>query len=435
MGAVMDRARDLCQYAHASPSPFHAVAETSRRLEAAGFKALDLALPWELEPTRGYYVRRADASVVAFRLGRRSPVEAGFRVAGAHTDSPTLRLKPDPTAGREGYAQLGVEVYGGALLHTWLDRDLGLAGRLVLDTPEGLAGRLVRLDEPLCRVPSLAIHLDREVNDRGLVLNRQGHLPPIFALGDPEPATRALWERLTAQVGASPEALRGFDLGLYDLTEPAVGGLDGAFVFSARLDNLGSCHAATAALAEAAGTFAHTAAIALFDHEEIGSQSGHGAAGPFLREVLGRVLESLGDSGPSAFSRAMAQSFCVSADMAHAVHPNFTDKHEPRHLPRMNKGPVLKSNTQQRYASDGMVAGRLRALAREAGVPLQDFVTRTDLACGTTIGPITAASLGMPTVDVGNPMLSMHSARECAGAQDVAPMVSLLRALFELGRV
>jgi aspartyl aminopeptidase len=356
-------------------------------------------------------------------------------VAGAHTDSPTLRLKPDPSTGREGYAQLGVEVYGGALLHTWLDRDLGLSGRLVVATPKGLEGRLVRLDEPLCRVPSLAIHLDREVNERGLVLNRQTQLPPIFALGEPEASTQALLARLAAQAGATTDALRGFDLALHDLAEPTLGGLDGAFVFSARLDNLGSCHAATSALAEASKTEDHTAVIALFDHEEIGSQSDHGASGPFLRDVLGRLVEAMGDSHHGAFSRAMSRSYCVSADMAHAVHPNFVDKHEPRHMPRMNKGPVLKSNAQQRYASDGMVAGRFRALCREAGVPLQDFVTRTDLACGTTIGPITAAGLGLPTVDVGNPMLSMHSARECSGAGDVAPMVSALRAHFDLGRV
>lgn len=425
---MLDRARDLCGYVQASPSPFHAVEETLRRLEAAGFARLEEGDDWPLRPGDARYVTRAGASIVAFRVGSRSPVESGFAVVGAHTDSPNLRLKPQPAAGKEGYAQLGVEVYGGVLLHTWLDRDLGVAGRVIVEEGGGLAHRVARLDEPVARVASLAIHLDREVNDKGLVLNKQTHMPPILGLGEGKDATAALFARLVGAPGV--ERVRGFDLGLFDLEAPRLGGLDEAFVFSARLDNLASCHAATTALVEAGPRAAATRVVALFDHEEIGSESAQGAAGPFLRDVLARIVEATDGAARSAFTRAIASSLCVSADMAHAVHPNYADKHEGRHMPHIGQGPVLKTNVQQRYATDGASGARFRTLCREAEVPVQDFVMRTDLACGSTIGPITAAQLGMATVDVGNPMLSMHSAREMCGAKDVGMMIAVLARHF-----
>jgi aspartyl aminopeptidase len=425
---MLERARDLCGYVQASPSPFHAVEETIRRLEAAGFSRLEEGDDWPLRPGDARYVTRAGASIIAFRVGSRSPIESGFAVVGAHTDSPNLRLKPQPAAGKEGYAQLGVEVYGGVLLHTWLDRDLGVAGRVIVEEGGGLGHRVVRLDEPVARVASLAIHLDREVNDKGLVLNKQTHLPPILALGEGKDATSALFARL---VGAPDvERVRGFDLGLFDVEPPRLGGLDEAFVFSARLDNLASCHAATTALVEAATPAGATRVVALFDHEEIGSESAQGAAGPFLRDVLARIVEATDGAARSAFARAIASSLCVSADMAHAVHPNYADKHEGKHMPRVGQGPVLKTNVQQRYATDGASGARFRRLCREAEVPVQDFVMRTDLACGSTIGPITAAQLGMATVDVGNPMLSMHSVREMCGARDVGMMIAVLARHF-----
>ena len=423
---MLERARDLCAYADASPSPYHAVEETIRRLEAAGFSRLHEVDAWQLAPGDARYVTRADASLLAFRVGDRAPTEAGFAIVGAHTDSPNLRLKPQPAAGKEGYAQLGVEVYGGVLLHTWLDRDLGVAGRVIVEQGGALASRVVRLAQPVARVSSLAIHLDREVNDKGLVLNKQTHLPPIIALGDGKEAVATLF----AKLGVEASLVRGFDLGLYDLTAPTVGGLDEAFVFSARLDNLASCHAATSALVEAPARAAQTRVIALFDHEEVGSASAQGAAGSFLEAVLARVVEATDSCSRTAFARAMARSFCVSADMAHAVHPNYADRHEGKHMPRIGKGPVVKTNAQQRYATDGASAARFRALCGDAGVPVQDFVTRTDLACGSTIGPITATNLGIATVDVGNPMLSMHSTRELCGAADVGMMIAVLARLF-----
>jgi aspartyl aminopeptidase len=425
---MLDRARDLCGYLQASPSPFHAVEETARRLESAGFSRLEERDDWALRPGDARYVTRAGASIIAFRVGSRSPVESGFSVVGAHTDSPNLRLKPQPASGKEGYAQLGVEVYGGVLLYTWLDRDLGVAGRVVVEESGKLAHRVVRLDEPVARVASLAIHLDREVNDKGLVLNKQTHMSPILALGEGADAMRELFARL---VGApSVEQVRGFDLGLVDLARPALGGLDEAFVFSARLDNLASCHAATTALVEAPPQATATRVVALFDHEEVGSESAQGAAGPFLRDVLERIVEATDGGARSGLARAIARSLCISADMAHAVHPNYADKHEGKHMPRVGHGPVVKTNAQQRYATDGASAARFRALCREAEVPVQDFVMRTDLACGSTIGPITAAQLGMATVDVGNPMLSMHSVREMCGAKDVAMMIAVLARHF-----
>lgn len=418
---MTEAARDLCKYLDESPSPFHAVLETIRRLEAAGFTRLNESDAWQLGPGDARYVTRADSSIIAFRIGDRPTAESGFRIVGAHTDSPNLRLKPQPATGKEGYAQLGVEVYGGVLLYTWLDRDLGVAGRIVVEEADGsLSRRVVRLHAPVARVSSLAIHLDREVNDKGLQLNKQNHLAPMIGLGEGVPAL----ERLFASFDVEPARVRGFDLGLYDLTAAAIGGQDEAFVFSARLDNLASCHAATSAIVRA-GRSATTQVIALFDHEEVGSGSAQGAAGPFLKDVLTRLCPDHG-----AFLRAIAASFCVSADMAHAVHPNYVDKHEGKHMPRIGKGPVVKTNVQQRYATDGETGARFRALCRQAGVPVQDFVTRTDLACGSTIGPITATQLGIATVDVGNPMLSMHSIREMCGAADVEMMIAALARLF-----
>jgi len=421
-----DHARDLCRYIDASPSPFHAVAETARRLEQAGFSRLDEGEAWCLQPGDARYVTRADASLVAFRVGDLSPVEAGFLIAGGHTDSPNLRLKPRPASGKEGYAQLGVEVYGGVLLYTWIDRDLGVAGRVVVEEGGRLVTRLVRVDGPVARVPALAIHLDREVNDKGPQLNKQTHLAPVIGMG----AEGASWEALLGRLAGDASTVRGFDLGLFDVTPSTLGGLDEPFVFAPRLDNLGSCHAALSALVEAPARARATRVIALFDHEEVGSASAQGAAGPLLGDVLARVVEAVDPTAQASTTRAYARSFCVSADMAHAVHPNYTDKHEPRHMPRIGQGPVIKSNVQQRYATDGATAARFRGLCAEAGVPVQDFVTRTDLACGSTIGPITATQYGIPTVDVGTPMLSMHSIREMCGAADVGHMIAALSRLF-----
>jgi aspartyl aminopeptidase len=415
-------ARDLCRFIDAAPSPAHAAAEVAAELATAGFRALDLTQPtWGLAP--GRWLVRSGASVVAFVL--RSRQVRRFHLVGAHTDSPHLRLKPRAAYTCEGCRQFGVEVYGGVLLNSWLDRDLGLAG-----TVHDRAGHqhLVRIHRPLARVPQLAIHLDRRVNDDGLKLNAQNHLAPIWGLsGNGEPS-QPLAALLGEAAGLRADDVIAHDLSLYDLTPSALGGADDELIFAPRLDNLASCHAGLRALIAAAdGQDDLVPVLACFDHEEVGSQSATGAEGPLLATVLERIALELGQTR-SAHLAALAGSLMISADMAHAVHPNYADRHEPRHKPQLGQGPVLKTNHNQRYATNAASAAAIRRLAQHAGVPLQDFVARTDLGCGSTIGPITAASLGIAVADVGTPMLSMHSARECAATADHAPFIALMTA-------
>lgn len=424
-----DTCADLLRFLHESPTPYHAVESALRRLTAAGFSRLDEAASWKgLAPGRYAVVR--GGSLLAFVLPP-GPARA-FRIAGAHTDSPNLRLKSRPEYAKAGYHQIGVEVYGGVLLNSWLDRDLGLAGRVVVRQGEALEARLLRVDRPIARVPQLAIHLDRDVNDRGLVLHRQEHLPPVLGLtGEDAPSgLRALCAR---ELGVDPGALLSFDLMLHDLTPPAVGGLSGEFLFSARLDNLAMCHASVGALiaaAEQATEGAPTPLIALFDHEEVGSNSATGAGAPLLPMILERLVLATGGDRDDLHA-TLARSLCVSADMAHAVHPNYPERHDARHRPALNAGPVIKINAQQRYATCGRTASLFDELCRRRGITAQYYVHRTDLPCGSTIGPITATLLGVPTVDVGSPMLSMHSAREMAGTADPARMTSALAAFLE----
>lgn len=426
------RARDLIRYIDAGPTPYHAVAETARRLEAAGFTALDERDEWKLEPGRRAYVTRGGSSIVAFHVGRRSPAIGGFRLIGAHTDSPNLKLKPRASYTKHGYRQIGVEVYGGALYSTWLDRDLSVAGRLSAKTKSGVALVLVDLRSPVLRIPNLAIHLNREVNNEGLKLNAQNHLPPIWGL-EPDLAEGDLMKAIIEQAGLDPADVLDHDLSLYDTAQGTLAGLDQSFVQSARLDNLASCHAALGALMETKDV-GHdaTRVIVLNDHEEVGSRSAVGAQGPFLRAVIERIVDAHPEREAQALARSMATSFMISADMAHAVHPNYADRHEPNHQPVIGKGPVIKSNANQSYATSGETAARFSAYCKEAGFQPQSFVTRTDLGCGSTIGPITAAQLGVQTVDVGNPMLSMHSCREMAGVADTEMMHGALAQHFQL---
>lgn len=429
----------LLDYIDRSPTPFHCVAETARQLDAAGFTAVDEGAPWDLAPGGAHYFIRGGA-LIAFELGAKPPREAGFRLIGAHTDSPNLRLKPQPDVTRAGYRQLGVEVYGGVLEYTWLDRDLGLAGRVTLAgaaRPSALEAHLVDIRRPILRVPSLAIHLNREIRSDGLKLNSQKHLVPMLGLapisrdkgGGDKDEVGALRRLVAAELDVDPARVLGWDLALCDVVPPTVGGLDGEFIFAPRLDNQASCHAGLAALLRARDRAPSdaTRVVCLFDHEEVGSQTTAGADGSLVEWTL-RRLAAMGAEGSEtdALVRATTRSFQVSADMAHAVHPNYEDRHEPDHKPLLNGGPVIKVNTNQRYATAGDGAALFTALCREADVPCQTFVNRTDLACGTTIGPISAARLGVATVDVGNPMLSMHSIREQGGALDHPRMIEVM---------
>jgi len=412
---------DLLRFIDDSPAPRLAAETLVVRLRAAGFQRLALTDPrWSLPPG-AYFVQRG-ATVIAFRV--RGAQVRRFAAVGAHTDSPHLRLKPRAPYAAEGMLQLGVEIYGGALLNSWLDRDLGVAG--VVYTADG-GEHLARVHRAVARVPQLAIHLDRKINDDGLKLNPQTHMAPVWGLaaraGDP---AERFAKMIADAAGVDAADIVGHDLSLYDLTPSALGGVEGELVFAPRLDNLASCHAGLLALLSATDGPDDTAPVlACFDHEEIGSASVDGADGTLFATVLERVVTDTGGSRGD-FHAAIAGSLMLSADMSHAVHPNYADRHEPRHKPVLGGGPVLKTNHNQRYGTSGRTAARLHALARLADVPLQDFVTRTDLGCGSTIGPITASRLGMPVVDLGAPMWSMHSARECAATEDHPRYVSLL---------
>ena len=431
---MADPVADLLSYIDRSPTPYHAVAETAARLEAAGFTAIDEADLWAHEPGAKHYVVRAAGSIVAFEVGRAAPTAAGFRIVGAHTDSPNLRLKPAADLDAQGYRQLAVEPYGGVLLHTWLDRDLSLAGRVAVEGAGGVETHLIDFGRPLLRVPNLAIHLYQELREQGLKLNAQQHMAPVMGLEGGPGVRELLATELRARelADVQPAAVLSFDLMAYDTQPSGLLGARGEFINAPRLDNLASSHAGLTALLAASvrGESPATRMLVLYDHEEVGSRSAQGAGGSLLADALERCVSAYKGGEAQGLARAVSQSRLVSADMAHAVHPNYADRHEPGHKPMIGRGPVIKVNANQSYASDAETAGEFASLCRSVGVEPQHFVTRSDLGCGSTIGPISAARVGVRTVDVGNPMLSMHSCREMAGTEDVAPMIDVLTAFY-----
>lgn len=425
----------FCAYLDASPTPNHAVKATVDQLEAQGFTEFDLAEPPVDLPagTRGYIAK--GGSIVAFHVGREPAVEAGYRIVSAHTDSPNLRVKPQPYLQSHGYVRLGVEVYGGAINATWSDRDLGMAGRVTLRDGKTFRTELVDIRRPLARIPNLAIHLNREVNRKGLLLNAQTDLPAVFSLdlSEDEDPLRTL---LAAELGVEAASVLTWDLSLYDLTPAAIIGAHGEFLASARLDNLASCHAGLEALLGSLEEVPRaTSILALFDHEEIGSRTARGANSRTLAEVLRMILRNAGPQGEGSFSRSLAHSWLISADMAHAVHPAHSEMHDPSHMPRINEGPVIKQNANKKYGTESDTAAMFLLLCEQCDVPVQWFVNRSDLACGSTVGPILASLLGVDTVDVGNAMLSMHSAREMCGTDDHLRMVQVLETFFRADRV
>jgi len=412
---------DLRAYLDASPSPYHAASNAATRLAAAGFVELSEGSGWPDVPPAGFVHR--DGGLVAWKMPGVSDAAIPFRLAGAHSDSPCLRVKPRPDQSNVGWKQLNVEVYGGILNNTWLDRDLGVAGRLTLADGSHV---LVDVDRPIARVPQLAVHLDRNVNSEGLKLDTQQHLRPVWGVGITESGEFAEW---IAGIAGS-ELPVSWELCLYDTQDAAVIGGDESMLASGRLDNLLSCWAAVDAIVNAEPHDA-IAMIVLNDHEEVGSSSTTGAGGPLLERVLERhVLARGGDR--QALLRSLARSSCISADNAHAIHPNYADRHDPDHHPIVNAGPALKINSNQRYATSSATAAAFRRACEAAGVPHQVFVSRNNMPCGSTIGPITATRLGIDTVDVGVPQLSMHSARELCGVDDPESLARALRASFEL---
>jgi aspartyl aminopeptidase len=420
-----DSVIDLVAFLNAAPTPYHAAAEVARRLERAGYRALDERAPWQLASGDKGYVLRGGGSIFAFQLGTDPPARAGFRIIGAHTDSPNFRVKPSAPAPKKGHVQVAVAPYGGVLMHTWLDRDLSVAGRLSL--MDGTT-HLVNVRTPICRMSSLAIHLDPKLVTDGLQLNAQTHLVPTLGLAATSSVelSEMLAESISGASGVRGKDIAAFDLCLYDVQPATLGGAARELIYAARLDNLASCHAAVTALLASTADEPATRAIVLYDHEEVGSQSSIGARSRFLSAMLERLARAVEDGSGDALDRALGHSSLLSVDMAHAVHPCFPDRHDVDHMPRLAEGPVVKVNVNQAYATDGPSAGMVRRLARDAEIPIQTFVSRNDYRCGSTIGPIAAAETGMRTVDLGNPMLSMHSCREVAASADVPSMIALL---------
>jgi len=421
---------DLLDFIRRSPTPWHAVDNACNLLARAGFEHLRETDRWPSKGCKAGFVTRDDGSLIAFRTGRSSLLDGGIRLAGVHTDSPCLRIRPRPTRHSQGYAQFNVETYGGVLLHPWYDRDLSVAGRVTGADADGqLVSTLVDFRDPIAFIPSLAIHLDREAN-KGRNINPQTELSPVVLRpGDGESfdLEQVLLERINAGGNGSIARVLSWDLLLYDTQPPARIGLRGEFIASARLDNLLSTYVALRALIAAGDE--HASMIVCNDHEEVGSVSASGAQGTFLRTALERLIANE-DSRADAFPRVVQQSLMLSIDNSHGVHPNFADKHDSEHRPLLNGGPVVKSNANQRYAGGSAAVALFRSLCERTGVPCQWFANRADLACGSTIGPLTAAELGIPVLDIGVAQFGMHSIRELAGSEDPDYLLTCVTEFF-----
>ncbi len=417
---------DLKAFLQSSPTPYHAVKAMAKRLDVAGYQYLDEADSWTLSEGGRYYTVRNGSSIIAWCLPKaKSVIESGFRMVGAHTDSPCLKVKPQPEIHKHDYQQLGVEVYGGVLLNPWFDRDLSMAGRVsYLDVDRRRKQALVNFQKPVAVLPSLAIHLDRDANT-SRTINAQTHLPVILAQGTHAGDFKSILSQQLIKEGVADVAeILDYEISLYDTQEPSIVGLADEFIASARLDNLLSCFMGLNALLNADSD--EGVLLVCNDHEEVGSMSAAGAQGPMLSQVIERLVPAVEDR-----VRMLNRSMLISADNAHGVHPNFSDKHDANHGPLLNAGPVIKINANQRYASNSETSGLFKDLAQQVGVPVQSFVVRSDMGCGSTIGPITAAELGVKTLDIGVPQFAMHSIRELAGVQDVDSLIKVLEAFYK----
>ena len=427
--SAQQQVQHLLDFIDASPSPWHVIKSVEAQLASFNFKKLDETLSWSLESGGRYYVVRDESSVIIFVLGQKPLVETGFKMIGAHTDSPGLRIKPNAATGVDGLLRLGVEIYGGPILATFTDRDLSLAGRVnYKDTNNNIVSALINFDRPLLRLPNLAIHMNRMVNEDGLKLHKQNELPLILSALAQEclPQTYFL-ELLQEHSACEVERILSWDLAVYDTQKGAFWGAENEFYANSQLDNLASCHAALQGLLDDT-VLANEATLvcAFFDHEEIGSESNKGADGSFLGDVLKRI-SLVTENNKEDFTRALAKSFMVSADMAHAYQPNFPLAYDPDHKVFVNKGPVIKVNANQRYSTESVSQAMFVDWCEQAGVPYQKYSHRSDLACGSTIGPITSARLGIRSVDVGNPVWAMHSIRESAGVLDHGYMIKVMK--------
>ncbi|KAK1288062.1 putative aspartyl aminopeptidase [Acorus calamus] len=448
---------DMLDYLNESWTQFHATAEAKRQLLAAGFDLLNESDRWELKPGGRYFFTRNMSSLVAFAVGEKYTAGNGFHVIAAHTDSPCLKLKPKSASTKSGYLMVNVQTYGAGLWHTWFDRDLSVAGRVILKTGDGdFMHKLVKVKRPLLRVPTLAIHLDRSVNSDGFKPNLENHLVPLLAKKLEEASVNleeknsqpwssksshhsVLLQVLSEEIGCCINEIVGIELNVCDTQPSCLGGVNNEFIFSGRLDNLASSYCALRALIDSCklpGDLSNEQAIrmvALFDNEEVGSDSVHGAGAPTMFQSMRRMVDCLANKyiGECAFERAIRQSFLVSADMAHGVHPNFSDKHEEHHRPELLKGVVIKHNANQRYATSGVTAFLFKEVANIHNLPIQEFVVRNDMGCGSTIGPILASGVGIRTVDCGIAQLSMHSVREICGKEDIDTAYKHFKAFYQ----
>ncbi|KAJ5396614.1 hypothetical protein N7509_004727 [Penicillium cosmopolitanum] len=470
-------ARDFLDFVNASPTPFHAVKSAKDLLAQAGFQEIKEKDSWAktCQPGGKYYLTRNTTTLVAFAIGQQWKPGNSISMIGAHTDSPVLRVKPVSNKRGEGFVQVGVECYGGGIWHTWFDRDLGVAGRVMTRAKDGsIVQKLVKVDRPILRIPTLAIHLDRQEN---FSFNKETQLFPIAGLvaaelnrtpdstpngksneneDDDYTPLKSMTERhhpyfvdlIAEEAGVKAEDILDFEMILFDTQKSCLGGLLEEFIFSPRLDNLNSTYCATVSLIDSvtdSSALADESAIrliALFDHEEIGSRTAQGADSNILPSIIRRlsVLPSSSSSDvdlATAYEQTLSTSFLVSADMAHSVNPNYAAKYEADHKPEMNKGPVIKINANARYATNSPGIVLLQEIARKHAqkigehIPLQLFVVRNDSSCGSTIGPMLSAALGARTLDLGNPQLSMHSCRETGGTYDVAHAIRLFTGFFE----
>jgi aspartyl aminopeptidase len=423
----------LLDFLHASPTPFHATTQMAHQLQQAGFIALHEGDAWQLESGQRYFVTRNDSSIIAFVYGKRPLLETGIRMVGAHTDSPCLKVKPQPELNRRGYFQLGVEVYGGALLAPWFDRDLSLAGRVSYrDESHTIRSVLINFVDPVATIPSLAIHLDREVNRNRSINAQKDIVPLLLQLNENDAQTPDFRALLLAHIQREYPQLDAaqvldYEISLYDTQAPALVGWQQDFIASARLDNLLSCYIGLQALLQSDPEV--TSLLICTDHEEIGSTSTCGARGPMLQQFLERLVPDT-----DTRVRVLDRSLMVSADNAHGIHPNFSDRHDENHGPLLNRGPVIKVNANQRYATNSETSAIFRVLCDQAQVPVQSFVSRTDMECGSTIGPLTAAEVGVKTLDVGVPTFAMHSIRELAGSLDAWYLYRVLSGFYRYAK-
>jgi aspartyl aminopeptidase len=420
----------LLSFIQASPTAFHASQTMAAQLEAAGFEELHEAAAWNLQAGKRYFVQRNDSSIIAFVYGKKPLLDTGIRMLGAHTDSPCLKVKPQPDLSRKGYVQLGVEVYGGALLAPWFDRDLSLAGRVTFKTNDNkIASALVNFKHPIASVPSLAIHLDRDVNNNRSINSQKDIVPLLLQLDTAQTLAPNFKSLLLAQLKSEfphtdAAQVLDFEITLYDTQAPALIGLQQDFIASARLDNLLSCFVGLQAILNADENV--SSLLICTDHEEVGSTSCCGAKGPMLQQFLERLIPET-----ETRIRVIERSLMISADNAHGVHPNFMDRHDENHGPLLNHGPVVKINANQRYATTSETSGFFNWLCEQNQVPVQVFVARTDMGCGSTIGPIVSSEVGVKTIDVGVPTFAMHSIRELAGVADAHYLYRIATAFYQ----